>query len=48
VSTAGPGHDRSELLAAIGDVTDGTLAREQTVQRLLTIAVPVFADFAAI
>jgi PAS domain S-box-containing protein len=38
--------DRIELLGAVGEVADGTLSLEDTVQRLLAIVVPSFADVA--
>ncbi|HTX32188.1 MAG TPA: SpoIIE family protein phosphatase [Solirubrobacteraceae bacterium] len=46
----GAGHEgeaaRFELLAAIGEVADGSLSFATTVQRLLEIVVPEFADLA--
>jgi PAS domain S-box-containing protein len=39
-------HDRFELLAQVGVVADGTPSLEQTVERLLGIVVPAFADVA--
>ncbi len=47
VST-GPQGDRFELLAAAGEVVDGTLLLENTVARLLDLVVPVFADVATL
>ena len=47
VST-GPQGDRFELLAAAGEVADGTLLLENTVARLLDLVVPVFADVATL
>jgi GAF domain-containing protein len=47
VST-GPEGDRFELLAAAGEVADGTLLLENTVARLLGLVVPVFADVATL
>jgi PAS domain S-box-containing protein len=44
--TPTPGTGRFELLAAVSEVTDGTLSLEDTVQRLLAIVVPSFADVA--
>ncbi len=38
--------DRFELLAAVGEVADGTLSLEETTERLLDIVVPAFADLA--
>jgi len=38
--------DRCDLLAAIGEVADGTLSLTDTVKRLLEIVVPAFADLA--
>jgi PAS domain S-box-containing protein len=40
--------DRFELLAAVGEVADGTLSLAETVDRLLAIVVPAFADMALI
>ena len=40
--------ERLELLAAVGEVADGTLFLEDTVQRLLGIVVPAFADMATL
>src|SRR5437868_11741243 len=37
---------RFELLAAVGDVADGSLPFRTTVERLLDIVVPAFADLA--
>ncbi len=45
MSVATPG-DRFRLLAAVGEVSDGTGLLGETVQRLLDIIVPVFADVA--
>ncbi len=39
---------RLSLLAAVGDVADGTLLLGETVQRLLEVIVPVLADVATI
>jgi PAS domain S-box-containing protein len=39
---------RFELLAAVGRVADGTLSLSQTVERLLDIVVPAFADVATL
>src|SRR5438105_4783578 len=39
-------HDRFGLLAQVGVVSDGMLSLEQTVERLLEIVVPAFADLA--
>jgi PAS domain S-box-containing protein len=48
----GPGHEgevgRFELLAAIGEVADGSLSFATTVERLLEIVVPEFADLAVL
>ncbi len=38
--------DRFELLASLGQVADGTLPLERTVERLLELVVPAFADLA--
>ena len=40
--------DRFELLAAAGEVADGTLLVESTVARLLGLVVPAFADIATL
>ena len=40
--------DRFELLAAAGEVADGTLLVENTVARLLALVVPAFADIATL
>ncbi len=40
--------DRFELLAAASEVDDGTLSLQETVERLLEIVVPAFADLATI
>lgn len=40
--------DRFELLAAAGEVADGTLLVENTVARLLGLVVPAFADIATL
>jgi PAS domain S-box-containing protein len=40
--------DRFELLAAVGEIADGTLSLEVTVDRLLEIVVPGFADAATL
>jgi len=40
--------ERFELLAAVGEVADGTPFLEETVQRLLGIVVPGFADMATL
>ena len=40
--------DRFELLAAAGEVADGTLLLENTVARLLGLVVPAFADVATL
>ena len=37
-------HDRFELLAQVGVVADGTPSLGQTVERVLGIVVPAFAD----
>ena len=46
--STGPERDRFELLAAAGEVADGTLLLENTVARLLGLVVPVFADVATL
>jgi serine phosphatase RsbU (regulator of sigma subunit)/PAS domain-containing protein len=46
--STGPQGDRFELLAAAGEVADGTLLLENTVARLLDLVVPVFADVATL
>jgi len=43
-----PQGDRFELLAAAGQVADGTLLVENTVARLLELVVPAFADVATL
>ena len=40
--------DRFELLAAAGEIADGTLLVENTVARLLDLVVPAFADIATL
>ncbi len=40
--------ERLELLAAVGEVTDGTRLLGETVQRLLDVIVPAFADVATL
>ena len=40
--------ERFELLAAVGDVPDGTHSLQETVQRVLGIVVPAFADIATL
>jgi PAS domain S-box-containing protein len=40
--------ERFELLAAVGEVTDGTRLLGETVQRLLDVIVPAFADLATL
>lgn len=47
-SQGGAGDERFELLASIAAVANGTLPLEETVDRLLGIVVPAFADFATI
>jgi len=46
--STGPEGDRFELLAAAGDVADGTVLVESTVARLLDLVVPAFADIATL
>ncbi len=46
--STGPDRDRFELLAAAGEVADGTLLVENTVARLLELVVPAFADIATL
>ena len=46
--TTGRDVDRFELLAAAGEVADGTLLLENTVARLLALVVPAFADIATL
>ena len=46
--STGPAGDRFELLAAAGEVADGTLLIENTVARLLELVVPAFADIATL
>ena len=46
--TARADSERFELLAAVAEVADGTLSLEETVQRLLWIVVPAFADMATL
>jgi len=46
--STGPDADRFELLAAAGDIADGTLLVENTVARLLELVVPAFADIATL
>jgi GAF domain-containing protein len=46
--STGPDGDRFELLAAAGEVADGTLLVENTVARLLALVVPAFADIATL
>ena len=43
-----PDAERFELLAAVGEVTDGTHLLGETVQRLLDIIVPAFAEVATL
>ncbi len=43
-----PDAQRFELLAAVGEVTDGTRLLGETVQRLLDIIVPAFAEVATL
>ncbi len=45
---AGPAEERFELLAAVAGVATGALSLEETVDRLLSILVPGFADLASI
>jgi serine phosphatase RsbU (regulator of sigma subunit) len=40
--------ERFELLAAVGEVADGSLSLGETVERLLEIVVPAFADVATL
>jgi len=47
MSTGSEG-DRFELLAAAGEVADGTLLVENTVAQLLELVVPAFADIATL
>ncbi|HWD84188.1 MAG TPA: SpoIIE family protein phosphatase [Solirubrobacteraceae bacterium] len=47
-SQRGAADERFELLAGIAAVANGTLRLEETVDRLLGIIVPAFADFATI
>jgi hypothetical protein len=46
--STGAEEDRFELLAAAGEVADGTPMLEDTVARLLGLVVPVFADVATL
>ena len=46
--STGHERDRFELLAAIGEVADGTLLLDETVARLLGFVVPAFADVATL
>ncbi len=46
--TTGPEADRFELLAAAGEVADGTQLLDDTVARLLGLVVPAFADVATL
>jgi len=46
--STGPEGDRFELLAAAGEIADGTLLVENTVARLLELVVPAFADIATL
>ncbi|MBV9194134.1 MAG: SpoIIE family protein phosphatase [Solirubrobacterales bacterium] len=46
--SGGRDRDRFELLAAAAEVADGTLSLAETVQRLLEIVVPAFADVATL
>ena len=46
--STGPAGDRFELLAAAGEIADGTLLVENTVARLLELVVPAFADIATL
>jgi PAS domain S-box-containing protein len=45
---AHPDRTRFELLAAVGEVADGSLSLGETVERLLEIVVPEFADVATL
>ena len=46
--STGPDGDRFELLAAAGEIADGTLLVENTVVQLLQLVVPAFADIATL
>jgi GAF domain-containing protein len=46
--STGPEGDRFELLAAAGEIADGTLLVENTVAQLLELVVPAFADIATL
>jgi serine phosphatase RsbU (regulator of sigma subunit)/PAS domain-containing protein len=46
--TAGPDRNRFDLLAAVGEIADGTILLHETVTRLLDIVVPAFADVATL
>ncbi len=46
--SAGVGTERFELLAALGGAADGTLSLGDTVERLLMLVVPAFADLATL
>jgi serine phosphatase RsbU (regulator of sigma subunit)/PAS domain-containing protein len=46
--TAGAERSRFDLLAAVGEIADGSLAAHETVARLLDFVVPAFADAATL